>query len=486
MSQRIKPVNPAKTPSQSSHWLAIFLIAFGVFLAGLNRLPVPTVDGAVRAAMARSIIEDQKLWPITYEGRIFTDHPPLYLWLTAASYKLFGITDFAANLVPHLFAFLTVITTALIAVESGMSLGATLVAVIVLCSSRDFVLSSVRGYIEPVLEFFTYLGILLALRQRGRTSYTMAATAGVAIWFAFFSKGPVALWPLLLIAPLLWFQERSQKHRQRSVIAYLAAFFAMTVVWAIWVTARGDWSYWKSYFFGQVLSSALEGRGGAQTRELTFFLKILAKFYWPWFPLLIAAIVQGVRRSLKKDYSDDLIFSGLFLITALGFVGGFSLMKWKFWYYIAPAYPALALFIANSLQDFYTDKFDRIIWARGFLVVSTVWILFVSAFPIELHRERVPEVMAFKDTIALSPLKGPVWYLRDPMDHNMIGTSGNWYFHRDVLKITETEEDVWARSRLTSPAWIITGSDFQKSCRVSWCTKSKLIQTAGKSALLIY
>lgn len=432
--------------------------------------------------MARNIVEHAQLWPITYQGEVFTDHPPLFLWLTALSYKIFGISDFAANFVPRLFAVLTVIVTGMIAMECGLGVGVALASAIILCLTRDFVLSSVRGYIEPVLEFFIYLGLLFAIRQKNVRTPWPAAIAGISVWLAAFSKGPVAFWPLLICLFLLVWNKR----RLVNVAAYMAAFAVCTAIWAVWVTLRGDWHYWNSYVVGQVISSALDGRGGAQSLEPFYFLQLLAKYYWPWLPLLLFAIYRTVRTLLTADSSIRATSSILFMLTGLGFVGGFSLMRWKFWYYIAPAYPAFALLIATSLRETWTAWMARPLFAQRLALIAGAWIALMSVFPITLHHERVPEVLAFKDTIVNSDIPGPVWFVRNPRDHNMIGTSGGWYFNRVVEKVSEDDEATWARTKLKNPAWIITGADFWPTCKRDWCTKSAHIQSAGKSTLVYY
>jgi 4-amino-4-deoxy-L-arabinose transferase-like glycosyltransferase len=461
------------------HAIAIVLIAFGFFMVGLNRLPVPTVDGAVRASMARNIVRTGQIWPITYEGRVFADHPPLYVWLSAVSFKIFGVTDFAANLPQHLFAFLLVVVTGLIAAEVGLGSGAALAAALILCLTRDFVLSSVRGYIEPLLEFWIYLGIWFALVQRRSKRFWPSLAAGACIWLAAFSKGPVALWPFLFCGYLIFRHEnrRQGSRKWTSLTAFFGATALLTLIWATWVQRNHFWPYWQQYFFHQVLGSALEGRGGAQQFEPLYFVKILLKFYWPWLPLLVFALWRFFKLPL---HIRELAVFGF------GFVGAFSLMKWKFWYYIAPAYPAFAIVIASVLPKSLSLKLNKPAFARAFAAVAALWILIGSAFPIPLHHERVPEVLAFKDAIHDSTIPGPVWYLRDPMDHNMIGTSGNWYFDRIVEKVPEEEEGRWEQQRLHSPAWIITGADFYKTCMKNWCRQARFVSTAGKSALLRY
>jgi hypothetical protein len=161
-------------------------------------------------------------------------------------------------------------------------------------------------------------------------------------------------------------------------------------------------------------------------------------------------------------------------------------MKWKFWYYIAPAYPAFALFIATAIHDFARRWIEKPAFARRVFYIGASWILIAAVFPVRLHRERVPEVMEFKNAIAGSSIPGPVWFLHDQADHNMIGTSGNWYFNRVVEKVTPEAEAAWARETLRAPAWIITGADFLPTCEAAWCRRAKLVQSTDRSALLLY
>jgi 4-amino-4-deoxy-L-arabinose transferase-like glycosyltransferase len=469
-----------------SHLIAAACLAFAVFLAGMNRVPVPTVDGAVRASMARNIVETGQLWPITYEGRVFTDHPPLFVWLTALSYKVFGITDFAANFVPRLFAFLTVVMTAFIALEAGLGAGTALLSAFVLCLTRDFVLSSVRGYIEPVLSFFIYAGLWLTLRQKRARAPWAAALAGASVWLAAYSKGPVALWPLLLFGAILFWNGNAARRRGVLLGAYLAVFGAFTLAWAAWVETSGHWHYWRDYLFGQVVSSAVEGRGGRQDYEPLYFAAILLKYYWPWLPLLAWSAWRTARSALSLEFTSHLSYSLIFGVMAAGFVIPFSVMRWKFWYYIAPAYPALSLFIAASLEGVLGHIAARPAAARAATGLAAAWIAAVSVFPIELHLDRVPEVRAFAPAILNSGVVGPVWFVRNPRDHNMVGTSGEWYFHRIVRYVGEKSEKDWERTELKAPAWIITGRDAAAACDSAWCRRSRFIQEAGQSALLYF
>ncbi len=284
------------------------------------------------------------------------------------------------------------------------------------------------------------------------------------------------MWPLLFFSCLFFIF----KNKTKNLFLYFSGFLFCTIFWIFWNEANQFWSHWKDYWNLQVLGSALHGRGGAQNFEPFYFIKILLKFYWPWLPFFIWSIYLIF---LKKNSALNV---KVFATLGLGFIVGFSLVKWKFWYYIAPAYPAFALCIAYALDNkfkYFFTKYETFLYKGGFCT-SILWAFIAGVFPIPLHKDRVPEVMAFKSTIRDSSIHSPVWFIHNPMDHNLIAINGEWYFDRPVYKIVD--EASWLKKDLKAPAWIMVGKDFFQTCETSWCKKSMLIQTAGKSALLYF
>lgn len=482
------------TRKSNWHFSAIFLLAAVFFLVGSNRIPVPPVDGTVRATLARNIIDSGAWWPLQYEGHVFVDHPPLYVWLTALSFKFFGVQDFSALIVPRAFAFGTVLATAAIAIEAGLGVATALLAVLVLCLTRDFVLSSVRGYIEPLLSFFFYTGLWFVLRQKHTRHYWPSFFAAICTGLGFFAKGPVALWPTVFFSILLGWNGQTAGRRWKYFWTYFGTLVGFLALWAGWITIAGQWPVWHEYFEKQLVGSALEGRGGAQTREPFFFAKILLKFYWPWLPLLLWSGIRFLRKLLNLNLSRFTSYNALFAIFGFGFVGGFSLMTWKFWYYIAPAYPAFALWIAANLMDSrrlrpVTRWLDGVSFAKAVTYVAIAGLIVLGSFPISLHRERVQEVMDFRHVIRAERADLPIYFVRSQRDHNLIGTSGAWYFGRTVEKVDEAHEAQWSQTLAGSRkrAWVLTDeSTCLPSQRPTWCESARVVQVSKPTALMLY
>lgn len=466
---------------------ATVVFAIAITLAGASQKRVSPVDASMRASMARTIVETGKLFPPYYDGEALLDHPPGYIWSIAASFKVFGVNDFAAQLPGRLSAFLSLLLTWLIARRIGLGELAAFFSVLVLGTTRDFILIAMQGGIEPLLNLWSWLGFYFVLPGNGQSRLTSdgkallrTGLAAACVVLAAFSKGPPAAWPLLFFVVVLFSYGENLRGRFFHGVVFFIALAVAALPWIWYILAAGDLWYWKWYWQDQVLGSALRGRNMQQGFEPLYFIKVLAKDYWPWLPLLLISV--GLEA--KTLFRWALPGAGfLALLFAGGFFAGFSIVKWKFWYYIAPAFPGFALFIAFAMerQILFSRIAQKLRLEKTVLVVSGLWILVISIFPISLSSSRLSELQVFKETMRNSPAAMPVWFVNHPADHNMYATSGNWYFNRIVRKVTDTAN--WEKN-LRGPAWIITGAEEFKSCKKDWCVNTAFTQSAGSSTLI--
>jgi 4-amino-4-deoxy-L-arabinose transferase-like glycosyltransferase len=424
------------------------------------------------------------------------------VWLNALSFEIFGVNDFAVHFGERLFAVLVLIVTYLLGLRAGLSASFSFLSVLILVTTRDFVLSSVRGYIEPMLSSFILFSLLFVLISIQKDKYLYALFAGIFIFLAAFSKGPPALLPYLFFS-FIFLLNKKLKH----LISFQVGLGIMILFFCIWNTKKGYWPIWKDYLYNQVLNSALKGRDGAQNFEPFYFLNILRQYYWPWLIFYVYSLFLFFKKIFniffkEKKFLKDVLSQNYFLNSfyfhslALGFILGFSLVKWKFWYYIAPAYPFMSLSIAYSLDG--VQKLKTFLESKNFfkifIFLNFIWILIVAIFPIKLHKDRAIEVLEFKDTIRLSKASGPVWYVHSLLDHNIVGTMGEWYFKRPVLKVLNENEKTWYEKELHAPAWIFIWCPDWYSCQKEmmneitnkWCKNSILVQTKNENCLILF
>lgn len=471
-----------------------FVVA--VTLAGANKKLVSPVDASIRAVMARNIVETGKWYPPVFNGETMVDHPPGYIWSIAASFKIFGINDFAAQFPGRLAAFFCLLLVWVTARRLGFSALGAFFAVFVLGTTRDFIVIAMQGGIEPLLSLWCWLAFyfLLPPVPGGRISnetkaYLATAAAAVCVVLAGFTKGPPAFLPLVFCIAMIVFFAQGLRGTLTHLAVYLLGVAIAGGIWGLYILKSGDLWYWRWYWNDQVLGSALKGRNTQATLDLSYFFRVMAQDYWPWLPMLVVVLYLNTR-----DFFRTRIITGRLaaLGLALGFFAGFSVVKWKYWYYIAPAFPGFALAIAGAIsgappawssgQRLFVRFAEKIRFEKSVLVLSCAWILVAAIFPVRLSSNRMAEVQVFKETLKASPVAGHVWFVSHSEDYNMYEGFGEWYFHRNVKKVTDIKS--WEKAQ-TGQAWVLTGAENFRKCSDAWCGWVRFSQTSGASTLAL-
>src|SRR5436309_1244284 len=78
--------------------LALLLCATVMLLWNLGAHPLKNWDESIYAEVAKEMVRTGDWLTPHWNSRPWFEKPPLYLWLAATSFKLFGITEFAARL----------------------------------------------------------------------------------------------------------------------------------------------------------------------------------------------------------------------------------------------------------------------------------------------------------------------------------------------------------------------------------------------------
>src|SRR2546426_8050860 len=93
---------------------AAVLVAVVLLLPGLGGAPLDDPGEGQHAEIAREISTGGGWVTLRLNGVRYFDKPPLLYWLTAASFRLFGTSEWAARLAPLLGALLAVAATAVL------------------------------------------------------------------------------------------------------------------------------------------------------------------------------------------------------------------------------------------------------------------------------------------------------------------------------------------------------------------------------------
>ncbi|MDP8259085.1 MAG: glycosyltransferase family 39 protein, partial [Candidatus Aadella gelida] len=89
-------INSEETKIKRDILILLAVTAF-VFIFRLGSGSLSSWDEAFYAEVSREITGSGNWIDLTWTGVPWSDKPPLYMWMTACFYKIFGINEFSAR-----------------------------------------------------------------------------------------------------------------------------------------------------------------------------------------------------------------------------------------------------------------------------------------------------------------------------------------------------------------------------------------------------
>ncbi|QDT27570.1 Undecaprenyl phosphate-alpha-4-amino-4-deoxy-L-arabinose arabinosyl transferase [Gimesia panareensis] len=340
---------PAASESNRHFWLAFMLLVVVAGTLLLPNLSYPLIepDEGRYAEIPREMIARGDWIVPTLRFKPYLDKPPLFYWLCAVSYKLFGPTDQAARLVPAASAFLTVLLTFVFGARMLNTRSAFLGALI-MCLSLGFVICGRFLILDSLLALVVTLSLFLAYEAvaSGRFRWSWWIASAVACGLGFLTKGPVAL--LLLAPPVVvycWLSRLKSRPGFGAWLVYLLTACAVAAPWYVAVSLREP-GFVHHFFwvhnFGRFLYSV------NHPQPFWFYVPVLLLAWMPWGLLLVPLAVYLLKRS-KELRATRFLGLGFLALWAVWCVMFFSVSKGKLPTYILPAWPAIALALGHFL-----------------------------------------------------------------------------------------------------------------------------------------
>lgn len=332
-----------KWPSVRRPALLLLFLCFLTFFLGLGRPAITDADEAYYAESAREMVERGAWLTPFYNYEHRWQKPVLYYWLTAATYLVFGVSEWSARLWSALAGAGLVFVTWWAAVghtardEVGWLAGAIVATSFGYCAIARMAL--------PDLPLAFFITVTIAAAFAGRWNL-----AGVASGLGFLTKGPLALLlPAIVVLPVLW-RERRRRTVGAAALVRAALLFALAgLPWYVAMTAEHGTAYLESFFVGDNLERFATDRFN-DPRSPFFYVPMLLGGLLPWTGYLVAAAWRPVRdlAARRRALSDEEWRLVIWAAMPLLF---FSISIGKQPRYILPVLPPVAILLARALLD---------------------------------------------------------------------------------------------------------------------------------------
>ena len=321
-----------------------------LFYFGLGSIGLVGADEPRYAQIAREMLARHAWVTPLLHGQPWLEKPALYYWLAAISYRIFGVSDWAARLPSAVLASAMVfgVYAFLRRFRRGSELNGALMT-----ASCAGVIGFARAASTdmPLTATFT-LGMLAwwTWRESGRRAWLLAFYVCMAL--GTLAKGPVAPFLAALIVVAFAVGIRDVRLILRTlwppaVLLYLA----VTLPWYIAVQ-RATGNFFRVF----ILEHNLERFGTnlyQHPQPFWYYAPVLLLGLVPWIVFALVALVWAVRKRARGDDSGhtsaDHLPGYLFLWTILPVVF-FSFSQSKLPGYILPSIPAATVLLAVWLQ----------------------------------------------------------------------------------------------------------------------------------------
>ncbi len=310
--------------------LTFLTLTAPLFFYKLGQSSLGSWDEAWYADAARMVVKTGDLFHLVFNGNPFFEHPPGGIWITAAVFKIFGISELTDRLPSAVLGLLSLYVMYLL----GKLLFNRVVgfsSAIALCSSFWFLSRARSGNLDIPLTFFLLLTLYLALKAAKERKFFIPFCASLAFTVTIKSLLPFAILPALLI--IFW------KNKIYKIKDYIVAFVAMFSIYITWVIVQyfQDPYLVQRHFSHSLRGSTVENNFLNSFKLFTTYLHNgIGKWYWPGLTGILVGLVLREKRFL--------ILIVFFVSYATPFLFSKELQIW----HLIPLHPLLILMFFGS------------------------------------------------------------------------------------------------------------------------------------------
>jgi 4-amino-4-deoxy-L-arabinose transferase-like glycosyltransferase len=345
------------------------------------------IDEGMHSVIAQNMVNSGDWITPVFNGEPFLDKPPLFNWLGAACFSLFGFSESVARLPSAILGLGCVLITYLLG-RQVKSRATGFVAAIILVTSLEFMVLSRMVQYDVPFTFFTTLSLYFfcsaLLLEQYRTPYLVGFYIATAL--AILTKGPLGLLLPATAIGLFLMQQRRWSYLREMKISLGASLIALIAApWFLLMEAANP-GYLEYFVMHQHLGNFFAIMGSNSSRHpepIYYYLPVLIAGMFPWSMLVPQAFIAAIKgRVGTVGNSSTLLLAWIVSIFVF-----FSLASSKLLSYILPVFPAIAVLLGAYLVEFGRSENRDRPWRKlvrpagaGLLVIgsATVYVLFAD------------------------------------------------------------------------------------------------------------
>ena len=330
--------------SPSRAYLFVFVTSLLLFSLNIQGLSIYALDEAKNAECAREMYEQGELVVPTFNYQLRGDKPPLHYYFMMLGFQLFGVNEFGARFFGAFSGALLLLFTFRYTWKY-LGKGTAWLSMGILWASLHLSLQFHMAVPDPYLITTMGLSILFFYEFLSERKVWALLCCYLTIGLGVLTKGPiaVALPGLIMLLHLL-----STRQLHKKTLLSLKPWWGVLIVlgislpWFILVHQATDGAWTEEFFFKHNLrrfSEPLEGHGGIFLITFAFIIGGMLPFSL-FFP---QAGIFAWKKRRESSFIDLCFWAVASIITF------FAISSTKLPNYTVPAYPFVAILLANYL-----------------------------------------------------------------------------------------------------------------------------------------
>lgn len=352
------------TKNKSLLILSVLIICITILGLPLDMMPP---DAALYASIAKTMHLNNDFINLYSLGTDWLDKPHLPFWLTAISFKIFGVSNFAYKLPGVLVFFLGVWATYKFAREN-YNKETAVIAAIILATSLHSVISNFDVRAEPYLTGFIMASLYWFYKYIQQKKVSDLLLASLFCAFAVMTKGIFAIIPLVAALGGHFIITKSWKELLNPMWLVALGFITLFIfpeLYTLYVQFDAHpekivfgetnvsgikFFLWDSQFGRFFNTGPIKGHG-----DVFFFIHTILWAFLPWSILFYIASFLKIKRNSKKVNTNEEFYT---LFGTLATILVFSLSKFQLAHYTNIVFPFMAILTADfivSLKSKYQN-----------------------------------------------------------------------------------------------------------------------------------
>ncbi|MDQ0641363.1 4-amino-4-deoxy-L-arabinose transferase-like glycosyltransferase [Pedobacter sp. W3I1] len=345
-------------------------------------------DGALYASMSKNIILFKDWFNLYGRGADWLDKPHLTFWISAASFKIFGISSFAYKLPSFLFGllgawYLYKLAKDIYDEKTG------LISAVIFLSALHIITSTFDVRAEIYLTTFTLASIYHYYKAHQNSFWHIVAGSFFAAC-AILIKGIFVLIPVFAGFIIYWLltKQYQQLLKPKWYIAILLIFVFITpelyslytqfdlhpekIVFERTGVSGLKFFFWDSQFGRFFNNGPIKGKG-----DISFFLHTTLWAFLPWSVLFYTAVVNLFQKKNRIALAPESMM--IWASAAVTFLI-FSLSKFQLPHYILIIFPQFSIITALYLKKLGSKGLKTFFFIQNIIFILVIALLSILTF----------------------------------------------------------------------------------------------------------